>query len=218
MNKSIILFKLSKDTIDTKKIVDEVVQKPILISGLIYGLSSEDKRVKYRCAKILKLLSEKYPKMLQEHIDLFIKLLETDNTILKWNAILILGNLAKVDTENKINKVLVTFYGLLNAGVMITANNTIISLGKIAEAKPELRGNITLEFLNIEKYQYDTKECNNIAVGQVVMAISSYFPLLEGYKEEVIQFVKRQLNNMRNATQKKAENFLKKYNIHNTCT
>jgi hypothetical protein len=211
MNKSIILFKLSKDTLDTKKIIDEVIQKPTLISGLIYGLSSEDKRVKYRSAKVLKMLSEEYPKMLKEHIDFFIKLLETENTIIKWNTILILGNLAKVDAENKINKILVTFYRLLNAGVMITANNTIISLGKIAEAKQELRGNITLELLNIEKYQYDTKECNNIAVGQVIMAISSYFPLLTIYKEEVIQFVKRQLGNTRNATRKKAENFLKKY-------
>ena len=101
-------------------------------------------------------------------------------------------------------------FGLLNAGNLITANHAIAALSDIALVKHEHRAKITDELLRVEHYNYETDECRNIAIGKATLAISTYFDKLED-KERTIEFVRRQTKNTRNATRKKAEQFLKKY-------
>jgi len=102
----------------------------------------------------------------------------------------------------------------LNTGNMITANHAINALTDIALAKPEYQAEITKELLKVEHYSYDTAECRNICIGKVILAIGKYFDDLKD-KEATLDFVRRQTKNTRNATRKKAEQFLRKYKRQN---
>ena len=176
----------------------------------IIDLFSEDPKVKYPCAKSLLDVVKKDPERLYPDLDIFIDLLDSDNRILKWTAIDIIGSLAQVDSERVIDKLLGSIIKLLNTGNMITANHAITALTDIVLAKPEYRALINRELLKVENYSYETDECRNIAIGKVILAISSYSDKWED-RQATIDFVKRQTKNTRNATRKKAEQFLRKY-------
>jgi hypothetical protein len=180
-----------------------------LLPVIMEGMSSREANVKYKCIKILTVISEKNPGVLYSHFDLFDQLLDSDNNILKWNAIDIIANLTAVDFDNKFEAIYNRYYGLINEGSLITAAHVVESSGTIVNAKPALRERITGELLKTETISLPTEECRNIVKGKAIETFGRYFSQVEN-KEIVVTFVRNQLTNSRNATKKKAEIFLKK--------
>ncbi len=175
-------------------------------------LSSKDPVIKYGCAKRLLAAAKEDPAQLYPRLDFFVSLLDGENRILKWTAIDVIGQLARVDTAGDVDKLTGRLFALLGAGNMITANHAITALANIARTKPEHQNRITREILKVEHYSFDTSECRNIAVGTAIVAIGSYFDQLPD-KEAAVAFARRQTKNTRNATRKKAEQFLKKHGL-----
>ena len=186
------------------KLIDELKNKKV--SDLINNLFSDNATLKYQSSKALIDLSENDPMKVYSEIDKFTRLFENENNILKWTGIIIIGNLAKIDKDKQIDKILPKLFSLLNSGKMITAGNTSQSLARIAKAKPYLEDKITSELLKVEKYKYDTRECENIACGHVIEAFEFY---LGKPDKKVFDFAKRQTKNSRSATAKKAQEYIK---------
>jgi hypothetical protein len=210
MSSSDLLREISQKETDKNEIVDRVIENPELITGVIEGLSADKARIKYGCARILRLLSEKKPEILYPWFDLFVELLDSDNSFLKWDAIHILGNLAAVDSEDRFEKAYDRYLVPIPGPVLITAANVIGGAAKIALAKPALTKRVTRELLKVEKARYQTDECRNVALGQSIDSFDRFFNQVED-KEPVIALVQRQLKNTRNSTRKKAEKFMKKW-------
>lgn len=211
MEKIDVLEKLGKRAITADDLAEKVKRDFDLLLEIFKGISSTNPRIRYGCAKILRLISEETPERLYPKIDFFIQLLNSDLKIIKWNAMDVLANLTKVDTENKFDTIFDKYYGFLSDDVMITVGHVVDNSGRIAKAKPHLTLKITSELLKIEKIPtrpHLTQECKNILLGKTILAFGMYFDQIEN-KDEVISFVKRQLNNTRNATKVKAEKFLK---------
>jgi len=148
-------------------------------------------------------------------MDFFIDLLDTENNIIKWNAMDVIANLTRVDTKKKFDDIFTRYYDFINADTMITIAHVVDNSGKIALAKPCLINQITNELLKLEKISTKpriTQECKNILFGKAIIAFDKYFDQIEKPKE-VISFIKRQLKNTRAATKIKAEKFIKKREI-----
>jgi hypothetical protein len=177
-------------------------------------LFSQNLKLKYGCARNLLAIAKENPSEIYPNLDFFVKLLDSENKIIKWTAIDIIGHLAKVDKAKKIDELVRRLFELLNAGNLITANHAITALTGIALAKPKYQGRITDELLKVEHYSYNTDECRNIAIGTVILAIGSYFSEVKD-KGPTIEFVRRQTQNGRNATRRKAGKFLRKYGQSN---
>jgi hypothetical protein len=176
----------------------------------LQDLLSDNPKVKYPCSKKVLSLAGEDPAALYPDLPFFVTLLDHPNRIIKWTAIDVIGALAGVDRDGTVIKLLDRIAGLLNAGNMITANHAIAALGAFALARPEYQARITAELLKVEHYSYDTVECRNIALGQVVLALGTYFTRLAD-KKAALAFVERHTANTRPATRKKAEQFLKKH-------
>jgi hypothetical protein len=205
MKKSDILDKLGKKEIKAEEIAEEIENSGFL-PEILNGISSENPRVRFKSAKILRIVSEQNPEMLYSKMDSFIRLLESENNILKWNAMDIIANLTLVDSENKFDEIFEKYYGLLSDESMVTAGHVADNSGKIAKAKPYLQNKITTELLKIESIPRG-QECKNILLGKVILSFGQYIDQVKN-KEKIISLAKRQLNNTRNATKKKAEKFL----------
>ena len=173
-------------------------------------LNSTDPKVKYKAVKDILAIVKESPIELYPQIDKFIELLDSENNILRWTAIDVIGYLSSFDKDKKIDKLLDKLFGFLNAGKLITANHAIAALTNIASEKEEHREKITNELLKVQNYSYNTEECKNIALGKLIESLSTYFNKIDD-KKAVIKFVMSQTNNSRNATAKKAEAFLKKH-------
>jgi hypothetical protein len=171
-------------------------------------LQSEKPEIKYHCAKRAIALSAKNPKALYPDLDTFVKLLDGDNNVLKWVSIIVIGNLASVDKQNKINKLVPKLIGFLREKSLITASNSIGALGKIAKYKPQYMEKIFVAFIAVEKAAYISKgkispECRNVVLGHVLDVFTEFKDIITNQKE-VVNFIKRQTKNTRLTVQKKA--------------
>ena len=210
-----ITKELSKKGADAAKIAKYVTKKPEYIEQLIEGITKDKGSIKFGYEKVLRLVSEQNPELIYPYFDIFKDLRVCDNSFLKWGAIITIGNLAKADSENKIDAIFKDFCSVIKGPVMVTAANTIGSLAKIALAKPYLTEQITKEILKVEKANFvyhdqPSDECRNVAIGHSIDSLEMFFEQIDN-KNIVIRFVKRQLKNTRAKVVKKAEKFLKKH-------
>ncbi len=196
--------------VDKADLADKVIKDRDLLPDVIDGLQSQQADLKFGCAKIIRIVSEQEPALVYPHIEVFIDLLDSDNNILKWNGIGVLANLASVDRDAKIDKVLRRYLAPIKGDVMITAANVMAGAAKIALAKPELTSRIENQMLKVEDAEYQTPECRDVALGHAIAAFDQFFDQAKR-KKTIRQFVQRQLDNSRNATAKKAEKFLRKW-------
>ncbi|MFC1783138.1 hypothetical protein ACFL02_06090 [Planctomycetota bacterium] len=212
MTESRILTLIADKESDKEKVAEKVMKKPELLAEVLAGLEAKPARIKYGCGKIIRIISEKKPEMLYPKIDYFFGLLDHENNIFRWEGIHVIGNLARVDAKNKINKNFAKYFAPIPGPVMITAANVIGGAAKIALAKPKLTERITQEILKVEKAKYKTAECRNVALGQAIYSFDQFFGQIKD-KESVIKLVKKQRKNTRNSTRKAAEKFSKKHKI-----
>ena len=61
---------------NANELADTSIESPGLLSLVLEGLSSTNPRVKYKCAKILNVISQEKPEILYSYFDFFIKLLD----------------------------------------------------------------------------------------------------------------------------------------------
>jgi len=191
-----------------EKIAEFAIKSNTVLKQVLQGTVSGNKRVKNASAKCLREISRIQPEKLYPSFNFFFKLIGGEDTILKWNAIEVLGNLTEVDNDNKFNgKILNKYISLLSDDSMVTAANTISALGKVALNKPGLRKKITEELVNVNSLPHSA-ECRNILAGKVLDTFGNYIDDKK-YKKEIIQFAEKNLKNRRNATRIKAGKLLK---------
>jgi len=205
-----ILGAVAKKKNKAEALAKRVIRNPSSLSELLEGISSDKAGIKFKSAKILRIISEERPELLYPKWDFFEKLLDSENNIIKWNAMDVIANLTRVDSRNRFDKIFGKFYGMLNEGSLITAAHVVGNSWKIARAKPGLSSRITNELLKVEKVPLPTEECRNILKGDAIISFSEYFDQIKE-KGKVISFARRELKNSRNATRSKAEKFLKKF-------
>jgi hypothetical protein len=177
---------------------------------LLEGLSSDVPREKFGAAKALKRLSEKSPAVLYPYFDVFVTLLANENSILRWSAMLILGNLARVDHAGKLEPMIGDYLAPIAGPPLIDAAETIRGATAIAMAKPHLANTIVERILSVEQATYATDECRNVAIGHAINALDEMYELARE-RRSIQQFVSRQANNPRPSTRKKAERFLRRH-------
>src|SRR5512136_186564 len=210
MTKTELWSRLARKGTNPEKIADLAVKQRTLLPALLEGLDAAEAPVKFGCAKVLRLMSEKDPALLYPHVDLFIGLLPSENAFLQWDAIRIVANLAAVDQRGRIEQILSDYLEPIRGAVMITAANTIQNAATIALAKPALADTIARAILKVQWAKYQTDECRNVAIGHAIESLDRFFDRIDRQKE-VLEFIRRETSNSRNATRKKALEFLKKH-------
>ncbi|GAB4363028.1 MAG: hypothetical protein Kow0042_00560 [Calditrichia bacterium] len=209
MDRSELYHILAEKQMRADEICEQVKSHPILIPALLEGLSNSSANIKFGSAKVLHLLSEELPDLLYPEMDFFASLLDNNNNIIKWNAIIIIGNLTAVDVQQKFERLFSRYYQPITGPTLITAANIIKSSKKIIRSKPQLADRIINQILKVEQGAYQTEDCRNIAIGHAIKLLEHCDDQISDRKA-VYEFVERQARNPRPATRKAAESFLKK--------
>lgn len=180
-----------------------------LIKPLLSAIAQPDKRAKNRAAKLLARLSETHPQLLRRHLDVFIGLLEGDDAILLWNAMAVIGRLASVDTERRIDSLVPRLRRFFKAESMITTAHAIGAIGRIAAARPALQSKIANWLTQIDRTPH-APECREILVGKAIEALDLFAGQMQNRKS-VVAFAESHRASSRPALRKKIEAFLRKY-------
>jgi hypothetical protein len=195
--------KLSKTNSAKIPLAGAVEQNDDLIRDALAGIRSTRGTVKLGSSKALRLLSQRVPELLYPHFEFFTALLDEENLILKWNAILTLANLARVDDDSRIERILDRYLEPVRGPNLITAANTIRGAAMIGAAIPALIPRIIPVVMAAENAAYATPECRNVAIGHALKALAVLAPQVAD-TSAIRRFAARQLGNPRPATSAKA--------------
>ena len=210
-----LLQKLAEKKITKETLCRTVEANFMRIPELFRGVASQKAIVRYGCASVLVDLSANYPKELYPYMDRLIVLLDSKYRILIWNAIAAIANLCSVDKDKKFDAVFDKYYDLINDDYLVTVANVVFNSGRIALAKPYLTQRITAQLLKVEGLTttpHLTEECKKVVAEKAVNSFDLFFKqITSDDKEEVLSFVKRQVNSSRNSLRTKAELFLKRW-------
>jgi len=200
----------------SERMAARAMQEDVVLNMLFQGVSSADKRIKNASAKALQLISEKDAAKLCREFELFDRLLDGEDNILKWIACDVIGNMAGVDSRNRLDEKLVAkFLRLLEDPVMITAAHATEALGKIAQSKLQHRQKITATLVEPDSVRRHP-ECHNILAGKRIDAMALYADVVKD-AEPLLAFARGQLRNTRNATRRKADIFVRKFASPKSC-
>jgi hypothetical protein len=178
------------------------------VGDLLRSLDAPAAREKFGASKGLRMLSEADPLSLYPYFDALAERLSSENSILRWDALRTLANLAPVDVERKLDALLDRFLSPIPGPQMIGAATAIGAAANIALAKPYLAGRIAGAILQVGGAHYQTEECRHIAIGHAIESLGRFVHLLHD-RAAVIDFVRAQLDNPRPTTRRKAEKFLR---------
>lgn len=171
-------------------------------------LSAKDARRRYACSKEMILLSASDPASLYPEFATIAGLLDGTSNVLVWNALLAIGNLARVDAAHKVDALLPKIVAMACRSDLVTSSNAIKALGVIGAARLELAEEITAALLSVELVDYTNKghpspECGNVAIGHVLNALDRLRPGVRA-AQAVADFISRQLKNPRPAVARHA--------------
>ena len=202
------LTNASRAALNPQRLARKAIKDARLIPDIMEGLKAEEARIRYGCAKTIRIISELRPELLYPQFDFFVRLLSHENKIYQWDAAFVLSQLARADKEGRFDEVFDKYFLPIPGPAMITAANVIHGGARIAQAKPHLADRIAVEVVKVARARYRTAECRNVAIGHAIVALGSIIPLLR-QPARAVEFVRRQSRNPRPATRKKAERFLK---------
>jgi hypothetical protein len=174
------------------------------------GLDAPAARVRFGCLKDLRRLSGESPQLLYPDFDKLVRLLDQPNSIFRWNAAHMLANLSRVDRSHRLAPLLGKFLKPIRGPQMIGAANVIQAAAAIAANQPRLADQLAAGILTVGRAKYETEKCRNVAIGHAIQALGEFFESIPRQRQ-VVSFVRRQLDNPRPATRRKAAKFLKKW-------
>ena len=124
------------------------------------------------------------------------------------SAVIIIANLTSVDKENKFKNIFDEFYENLKSKKTIVPIYVVKSSGKIVNFKPEFEGKITDLMLNIENI-HSGKQIE-LVKSAVIESFSEFYEKAEK-KDEILLFVKNQINSESPKTRKVAKEFINRW-------
>jgi len=189
------------------KVLAEKVVEGKKLTEAFEGILSKKEKIRSNSFKFLMRISEEQPEILYPKYDYLANLLDSNNHYQRYISINILANLAVIDVKNKFEKIFDKYFGNIDSDRTMAAGQAVLNSGKIAKAKPNLQTKITKRLLDIEK-NHRGKQIDLIKA-YTIEAFNNYFGESSD-KNEILDFIKAQLNSRSPKTRKLAKEFLKK--------
>jgi|GEM_PF-2857510 len=174
-------------------------------------LQCDDKRAKNRAAKLIANLSEHDPRSVNPHWNELIECATGKENILRWNALIAIGFVTRLDSSERVRSLLPKLYKLIQDESMVTAGHAVTCLGKIALAHEEYRRTILRRLMTIDESSRDP-ECNQILAGKVLAALEPFIPDTASAKQaSILDYAKEYEQSHRSSTRKLATKLVKKF-------
>ncbi|MCY3410686.1 MAG: hypothetical protein INQ03_03515 [Candidatus Heimdallarchaeota archaeon] len=119
---------------------------------VLEGIAQDKKKLQSGCSEILSIVSEVKPEVIYPYVDTFIRNLNSERPVLRWEAVCTLGNLISVDNENKIIPHLSKIIENLTSDSIVLKLHSFRAMIKIAIEKKEVRDKIVNVSLDHREY------------------------------------------------------------------
>ena len=168
--------------------------------------------VYYHCYEVLKEATKISPAKFEQYKDEFIKLLEHRNSYHRDFALEIIGNLTKVDEEDRFSEIKDDFFSIVNDEKFMTGNCCVRNLLKIYQHKAELRDQIIELLLDIDKHCDYTEKQKGVLKADILDIFDEVYRDVTD-RDKINEFMKAEVNSISPKTRKKAKELVKKYGL-----
>ena len=168
---------------------------PQALADLIGILVNGKGAVRFKCDKVVRRLAEKEPDLAYVHFDDIASLISSDNSFLRWGAILTVSMLVRSDKDRKFDRYLDVWLSLLDSGHVVDSANMAGNAWKIVKSRPDLEPVVTRALLSIKHRTYYHKgevseECRFVAMGAALESFMEYYDD-SSMNAEILEFARR---------------------------
>ncbi|MGI5836594.1 MAG: hypothetical protein ACOX87_08920 [Chloroflexota bacterium] len=204
------LLDLMQENMSPEALMDAALNNRELLNEMLQAidLQNRNEATRYISHQVLVLLSERHPEKLYDQWDYFTTLLRSKKSHAKYNALYIIANLVRIDTEKRFDSTFRDYFDLLDDESVVVAAHAALNAGKIARSRPDLQSRITQELTNINGPRLAPNR-RELARGYAIEALSEYFEDAPD-KGVILEFVTSQLQSSSPKTRKLAKQFLQR--------
>ena len=168
--------------------------------------------VYYHCYYVVSKASQKQPELFYEYWDDIARLIHHENSYHRDFAITVLGNLTKVDRENRFAEIEDDYFELIKDEKFMTGNCWVQNSIKIYTHKDELRGKIIALLLDIDNRCDYTEKQIGVMKCDVLEIFDEIYDEVQA-KDKIDEFIRTEVNCISPKTRKKAKELVRKYNL-----
>jgi hypothetical protein len=168
--------------------------------------------VYYHCYYVVDKASQERPEIFYSYWREIAELLHHNNSYHRDFALEIIGNLTRVDQENRFAEIKDEYFSIVNDEKFMTGNCCVKNLLKIYRAKPEQREQIMKILLDIDNHCDYTEKQKAVLKADVLDIFNEiYGGVVE--RNRINEFIRKEANCISPKTRKKAKELIKKYSL-----
>ncbi len=168
--------------------------------------------VYYHCYYVVEKASQKQPAMFYPYWDEITPLLDHENSYHRDFAVEIIGNLTKVDQENRFAQIEEDYFSIVNDEKFMTGHCCVKNLLKIYRHKPAQRKRILETLLDIDNRCDYTEKQKAVLKADVLAIFDTVYDEVHE-PEEINTFIRGEVNSISPKTRMKAKELVKKYSL-----
>lgn len=168
--------------------------------------------VYYHCYYVVEKASRNQPELFYPYWHEISELIHHENSYHRDFALEIIGNLAKIDFENRFAEIEDDYFSIIDDEKFMTGNCCVKNLSKIYRYKSEQRERIIETLLDIDnRCEYTMKQKGVLKADVLEIFDEVYEEVAE--RENIDGFIRAEVNSVSPKTRKKAKELIKKYSI-----
>jgi hypothetical protein len=168
--------------------------------------------VYYHCFYVVDKASQKRPEMFYPYWNEIAELLHHENSYHRDFALEIIGNLTKVDQENRFAEIEDDYFGIINDEKFMTGNCCVKNLLKIYRHRPEQQERTIETLLDIDNRCDYTEKQKGVLKADVLEIFDEVYEEVPE-RDEINEFIRTEVNCISPKTRKKAKELIKKYSL-----
>jgi len=213
MNTKEMIEKIAEKEFDLNEFVQLAINDENARNEIVHQmLSNSAIMVYYHCYYVVNRASQKLPDMFYPYWGEIAKLLHHENSYHRDFAVEIIGNLTKVDQENRFAVIEDAYYGIINDEKFMTGNCCVKNLLKIYRHKVEQRARVIETLLDIDNRCDYTEKQKGVLKADVLEIFDEVYEEAPR-RDEINEFIKAEVNCISPKTKKKAKELIKKYGL-----
>jgi hypothetical protein len=213
MNITEMIEKIAEKDFDLDNFVHIAISDEYARNEIVHQmLTNSEIMVYYHCYYVLEKASRKWPELFYPYWGEIAALLHHENSYHRDFALEIIGNLAKVDQEDRFAEIKEDYFGILNDEKFMTGNCCVKNLLKIYRHKAEQRERIIETLLDIDNRCDYTKKQKGVLKADVLEIFDEVYQEVPE-REGINEFIRSEVNCVSPKTRKKAKELIKKYGL-----
>lgn len=213
MKTAALLEDIAQKDFDVDAFVQMVVNDEAIRDEIVYQMISNPAiMVYYHCYYVVAKASQKHPALFYPYWDEIAALLQHSNSYHRDFGLTIIGNLSKVDQQNRFSAVEGVYFARMNDEKFMTGNCCVQNIAKIYRHKPDLRDHIIALFLDVEN-QCDYAKKQLAVLKYDVLALFDAIREAVPQKTDIDTFIRAEVHSISPKTRKKAKEMVKKYRL-----